>query len=603
MGIIHTKKISPVSLTLIVISAILLVSAYNLRWKNEQWQYAVHTDALHYYRYLPIIFIDQQFDAQEAPPDLVKGFAGTTILYTPFFGAACILSYFVGLPVDGYSMLFPIFISIGSLFYLIFGLYFFSKFLKFYISQEWVICFTLFVMVFGTIAFHYSVNAPGWPHLPAFGLICFLLYHFKKVTTVFNTSSIVAIIAGTSFLFFTRPTDCVIVLLAPFFATNHREFIEIFKKTLHEKKAIIIGALIAFVPMACQLAIYKIYKGEFIIWSYGSKEGFDFLHPEIVNVLFSYAKGFFVYTPVCFLGLFGLYRLYKVNRYLFAGIIIYMIINIYIISSWWSWNYGYCFGARAFIEHYPVFFLLLALLLDIKSNIRKAGIITIISFFIFLNLFQTYQAETGILDLDYKTDSKGYWNVFLRLDRGYSGKYYRYPVDESQENIVSRKVFFNDMEKKDSTWLNPYTQSDERSYSGTYSSKVNNVNNYSVGLRKYMNEIPYGRNVLIRASGWFFLPNKGTGSYFAISFVNQGKAVSFNPFGLDGGGEDKFNDWEYRIFEIYMPKLPRETEEDPNAQIEFYFFNNSTDNCYLDDLKIEFVEYKNLNRVIDVFWD
>lgn len=595
------KPLSLVSMTLILITITLFISDYNLRWKNEQWKYAVHTDAADYYRYLPMIFIDQEFDDQAENPSVIKYFAGTSIMYFPFFAVACAISFLVGLPVDGYSMLFPIFISIGTLFYLIFGLYYFAEFLKYYISRSWVICIILIVLTFGTIVFHYTVNTPGWAHIPAFGLVCYLLYQFRRIAVDFNRQSIISIIAGVSFLFFVRPTDVVIVILAPFLAGSFSDFLNTLKKVLKEKKSILIGLFLAAVPVICQIGIYKAYTGEFFIWSY-TNEGFAFLHPEINKVLFSYAKGLFVYTPICFLALFGLYRLYKINRYLFWGVLTYLILNVFIISSWWCWNYGYCYGPRAFIEHFPVFFFLLALLMDTKNFLLKISLISGIILLCFVNLFQIYQAENGIFDLDYKTDQKGYWNVFLSTEKGFSGKFYRFPVDESDENIVRRVSWFNDMEKKDTTWLNSNSQVNELAHSGNYASRVNKDCWYSVGLRKKLNEIPYKKNTIIRVSAWFLIPEKGCDSYFAISFVSDGKANSFMPFSMEGSFQD-FNKWEYHTIEIYMPKLPAKAEQNPTSIAEFYYFNNSDKSCYIDDLTIEFIEFKQLDRVLDLSWE
>jgi hypothetical protein len=595
------KIISPVSLTLILLTIILLVSDYNLRWKNEQWKYAVHTDAADYYRYLPMVFIDHKFDDQADNPSVIKYFVGTAVLYSPFFTIACAGSYFSGFPVDGYSIWFPILISIGTLFYFIFGLYYFSKFLKYYITPPWIIPVVLFTITFGTVAFHYTVNTPGWSHIPAFWLVCYLFYHFKKLMTDYNQLSIIAIIAGTSFLFFTRPTDVIVIVLAPFFADGLNSFFTIIKRVSAGKRTILIGICLALIPLLCQISIYKVYTGKFFIWSY-TKEGFDFLHPEITNVLFSYAKGFFVYTPICFLSLFGFFRLYKINLHLFYGILIYLVSTIYLVSSWWCWNYGYSYGARVFIEHYPIFFFLLALLLDVKNWFLKVFTIIFIVLLSALNLFQIYQAENGILDQDFKTNEKGYWDVFLSTEKGYSGKYYRYPVDERPENILKRISFFNDMEKKDTFWLNPGSQVTDISHSGDYSSKVNKDSWYSTGIREKLNNIPYSKNVLIRVSGWFFIPEKGSDSYFAISFVANCKSRGFYHFSLDGSTEN-FNKWEFHTFEMYMPKLSKEVEEDPETLVEFYYFNNSKMNCYIDDLNIEFLEFKKMDRVLDLSWE
>lgn len=590
---------SPISVTLILLTIVLLFCEYNFRWKNDQWRYAVHTDAADYYRYLPTVFITHHFDEQVANP--IKYFVGTAIMYSPFFAIACLASFIFGLPVDGFSLFFPVLISLGTLFYLILGLHYLSKFLKHYIAREWVIALLLVCIAFSTTAYYYTINAPGWAHIVAFALVSCLLFHLKKITTDVNSKSIFLLIAGTSFLFFVRPTDIIILLIAPFLSGSFTAFKDVLLQVFKFKRAIIIGFGLASIPLICQLGIYKAYSGEFFVWSY-TKEGFDFLHPEITKELFSYAKGFFIYTPICFLSLFGLFQLFKTNRFLFVGICIYLALNVYVISSWWCWNYGYSYGPRAFIEHYPLFFLLLGLLLDVKSKAQKVLVLSCIAIFTFLNLFQTYQTLNGILDQDFKTDKQGYWDVFLRMDKGYSGKFYRFPVNEQKENIVKRVIFSSDLETKDSTWLNPNSQVSDRAHSGALSSKVNKNNWYSSGIRKYLKDVPYTKNVLIRVTAWFYVPQKGSNSYFAFSFVNNGKAVNYSPFALDGY-TSHFGEWEQHVFELPMPKFSSKVEQDTSTQVEFYYFNNSDLDCYIDDLNIEFIEFKQMNRVLDLSWE
>lgn len=590
---------NPISITLISITLIFIVAEYNFAWKNEQWRYTVHTDAAHYYSYLPSVFIDHHFDENIENP--VKYFVGTAIMNAPFFGVACFGSYILGLPVDGKNALFTVSISLATLFYLVIGLYFFSKFLKYYISRTWVICLTISCIAFSTVAFYYTVHSPGWAHIPAFFLICFLLYHFKKIATTFNKKSIVAIVAGISLLFFVRPTDISILIITPFIAGDLKSFFVLSKQIFKEKTALFTGLALALIPLACQLGIYKAYSGHFFVWSY-TKEGFYFLSPEIFKVLFSYAKGFFVYTPICFLALFGIYYLFKKDKFLALGVGIYISLNIYIISSWWCWNYGYSYGPRAFIEHYPLFFLLLAILLDVKMLLQKILVVSFILFFTFLNLFQINQAVNGILDHDFKTDKKGYWDVFLSNKKGYSGKFYRYPLDESKNNIIQKLVFFNNMEVKDSSWLNPHSHVTDKAHSGIFSSKVNKDCWYSSGFTKKISEIPYNKNCFIRASGWFFIPKRGSNAFFLIDFSTNGESFNYNPHSIDGYIQ-KFNEWQYLVFELPMPRFSDEKIKNPETQIGFYLFNNSSIDCYLDDLKIEFIEFKKMERILDLSWE
>ncbi len=590
----------PVSSTLLFIAVIYCICDYNYSWKKERWKALVHTDAAHYYRYLPAIFIDHKLDDPVENPKVIKCYIGTPLFYAPFFGVAVGLSAGFDFPVDGYSFFFPVLISIGTLFYLLLGLHFFGKFLRFYFADPWVISLSLFALAFGTIAFYYTVNSPGWAHIVAFSLVSFILYHMKKLTVDYNRSGIMAIIIGSSCLFFTRPTDLTILVIAPFLTENFKSFLEILRKIGREKRTLFFSLLIAAIPGIFQISIYKAVTGKFIVWSY-SKEGFNFLHPEIINVLFSYTKGLFVYTPVCFLALFGLLRLYKLNFYLFTGVVLYLGLNIYIISSWWSWNYGYCYGARAFVDHYPLFFFLLALLLDSKSRMIKGVTFFLIMLLCPLNLFQIYQAANGLIENDIRTDAKGYWHVFLRTDRGFSGKYFRFPLDERPANVIKRTVWFNDMEKKDTTQPNSSTLTTEKAHSGGFSSKVDHLHPYSISIQKKLTEVPYHKNVFIRSSGWFHVTGRRSYSVLLINFTVNGEVINSSRFRLDDYLE-QYNTWEHQVFEIYMPKLDQKFPV-KDVLMELVYLNHSNIPCYVDDLKIEFIEFKKMDRILDISWE
>ena len=54
---------------------------------------------------------------------------------------------------------------------------------------------------------------------------------------------------------------------------------------------------------------------------------------------------------------------------------------------------------------------------------------------------------------------------------------------------------------------------------------------------------------------------------------------------------------------MYMPKLRKNKAIEANDNIEFYLFNNAEQYCYVDDLRIEFIEFKKLDRILDIWWD
>ena len=129
------------------------------------------SDVLNYYSYLPAIFIDQDlsFDyrhkkEQRNEKDVVLGSVaengnfipkmsiGAAILYCPFFLIAHWLSLLFGLPADGFSMLYSVFMCIGHLFYTFLGLLYLRKVLKLYFNDLVISC-TIVTIAFCTNLF------------------------------------------------------------------------------------------------------------------------------------------------------------------------------------------------------------------------------------------------------------------------------------------------------------------------------------------------------------------------------------------------------------------------------------------------------------------
>ena len=162
-----------------------------------------------------------------------------------------------------------------------------------------------------------------------------------------------------------------------------------------------------------QLIIYKIQTGNFLVYSYG-KESLDFSNPQMWKFLFSYRKGFFVYTAVFFLSMLGSWYFLKKNFFQFFWWFAFLTVVVFVLSSWWQWYYGGSFGSRVMIEYYVFFAIPLALLLQ-KNRYRKA-IAVVVVLLIFVCQFQTYQYRYGYLHWS-EMNKERYWDNFLRIDK------------------------------------------------------------------------------------------------------------------------------------------------------------------------------------------
>ena len=116
---------------------------------------------------------------------------------------------------------------------------------------------------------------------------------------------------------------------------------ETFKNKLNlawEHKFQILGAFILvgllFLP---QLLYYRIYAGEYFVNIYDDAGStLNLLNPRLGYVLSGFRKGWVIYSPLSILAVMGLIFTWKNQRVYFWPVLIYLVVNIYIIASFTS---------------------------------------------------------------------------------------------------------------------------------------------------------------------------------------------------------------------------------------------------------------------------
>jgi hypothetical protein len=186
------------------------------------------------------------------------------------------------------------------------------------------------------------------------------------------------------------------------------------KIRFHHWKYIMTVLVIIFIVVIPQLYYWKFISGKWIYFAYGD-ERFYFSDPKILKGLFSYRKGWLVYSPIMLLALGGFFFMKGKLREIRFPLIIFILLNWYMVFSWWCWWYGGGFGARALIESYVILALPMGAALDRIWAARrwfKYGAFAIMVFLVYLNLFQVRQYRTTLLHWD-STSRELYWKVFL----------------------------------------------------------------------------------------------------------------------------------------------------------------------------------------------
>jgi len=386
------------------------------KWEQTGTEALITWDVFGYYLYLPAAFIHQDMAKLEFKDELMKKYRpasdfhhafegptgkyvmkypiGMSILYAPSFFIGCLLAKISGYPVDGFSKPFQIALSFGSMFVGMIGLWFSRKSLLKYFD-DWSTGISLFLLVAATNYLENTAFAGAMAHNYLFTLYAILIYHTISWYEKPNWSS--SLIAGTciGLLTIARPTEIISVLIPIFWGIKNWSLMkERFQLWLQHKNKIIATAIIVFLIGCIQIMYWKIYTGQFLFYSY-QDQGFEFLSPHIFNVLFSFRKGLFVYTPIMLFAAFGMLILFKKYRSLFWGILVFLSINLYIVSSWHFWWYGGSYGNRGLVQSYAIMLFPFAAFIGVvlKSKILRSITFILSGFFIWLNLMLTWQAH------------------------------------------------------------------------------------------------------------------------------------------------------------------------------------------------------------------
>lgn len=427
-----------------IIIIILTVSIYTndiAYWKRADR--IICEDILHYYAYLPATFIYHDIELKfvsKKPSDFQQKFwpfhsplgkntimttMGMSILYAPAFLTTRAIMWVIGDESDGFSPPYRLGLVIGSIFYLLLSLFLLKKvLLKFFSPIATAI--SLIMVALGTNLAHYSTHEATMSHLYGFFLFSVFLYLVVKwhETPSIKYSIFIGLVSGLIVL--VRPSNILIGLVFIFWNSySLKSLVEKFKffvKNYVHLAIIILFALIIWVP---QLIYWKQLTGSYFFYSYGEKSNFFFNNPQIFNNLFSYRKGWFVYTPIMITAFIGLILLWKKHRGIVVPMLIFTVINIYVVSSWWSWWYGGGFGMRAYVETYALYSIGFAAfvqwIIGLRHYLVKIPLFVIIALFIAFNLFQTRQYYFGSIHYVGMT-KEAYWYQFLVLKP--HGEYY-----------------------------------------------------------------------------------------------------------------------------------------------------------------------------------
>ncbi|KAF0202112.1 MAG: hypothetical protein FD170_2083 [Bacteroidetes bacterium] len=569
---------------------------------------ALSWDVFGYYLYLPATFIyddpglenpewvDEVMEKYQPSATLyqlvngtdgkkvIKYTSGLALLYSPFFLIAHWIAPALGYPADGFSLPYQLILSLGGILWAIFGLIILRKLLL-RLFDDRTTAVTILLIGFGTNYFQLTAfDGTLLSQNFLFSLYAFLLYttirwyerpSLKRAFQMGLTCGLITLI---------RPSEIVCLLIPLFWnAGSWRQFIFRFKVMKTNINHVLSFLVPAIIVGSIQFIYWKTTTGNWIFYSYDNPgEGFRFFPPYIFEFLFSYRKGWFVYTPVMLFALAGFYHLYKRSKAWNFAILAYVLLDLWIVSSWSCWWYaGGSFSARAMLPTYVLLALPLASLVEVVFLHRLRWLAAFFGLaLIVLNLFQTWQFETGIIDKERMTKDY-YWAVFGKTNIDKDKLDELLLVERSTE---SRDTFKHKDRYEKRSLFGPSPVSSDT----TGALKLNGLNPYAPGPEIAYSDLTSFDHAWIYASVEVFIPESYQGQLprLVAAFHHKGEAYKYrsetiSPDSLKPG------DWNTISFYYLTPEV-----RTPHDNLKVYVWQREPSTIYIRNFNVEVWETK-----------
>jgi hypothetical protein len=608
-----------------LISVLILCIHFSLpRYTYNGFTREMDWDILSYYLYLPLVFLHNDlgikdysyvqhlFDQYHFSPTFYQASQaengnyvmmytmGLAMLESPFFFIGHLWAKIGGYPTDGFSFPYQFCVSTGMMLYLLAGIFLLRKILLRFFPDR-TVCIALILLVLGTNYFRELTDYNLGPHAVLFSLYCVLIYYTIKWHEEQRIKYAVVIGFAIGFLTLSRPTELICVMIPLFWNVYNRESLQQ-KLSLvknNGKQLLVLAGCVILVGIP-QMIYWKILTGSWIYNSYWNQQSFDIHESHLMKILFSFRKGWFVYSPLIIIAFAGFFLLGKEKlRQSQPAVYIFIALNLFLISHvpiWW--NAG-SFGQRFMVQSYAVlaipFTAFIHFLLSKKFLIRAAfgaaGLLLVL-----LNLFQTWQFVHWILPGDGIT-KEFYFATFLRTkdltEKETALLEMQRSFDPGQQFVndgsyQGRSIGYFNMDDVNTGYVESYPLDTAFAHSGKYAFRLNPEAIYSPTLKIPYSAITKKDHAWIRFTVWYYptSPIRECSADIVIHFTHNEKSYSYAGYHL-ADHSCELNTWN-KLSVDYLTPSPFGNEDEMSAYVWF----TGTKPLYIDDIHVEAFEKK-----------
>jgi len=521
---------------------------------------------------------------------IIKYSSGMSFLFAPFFFMAHWLAPVLNYKQDGFSAIYRVMIEGGMFLFSLIGLYYLLKILfNFFESKIAIIAFLL--IVFATNYLQLTVQYSLLTHVPIFTLYTVLIYYTIQWDKNNQWRSFFMIAISSGLITLIRPNEIICILIPILWNINN---IGTFKEKINwlfsSIPKLIFSIILFSTPVLIQMWYWKNGTHHWFYYSYQNPgEGFDFLSPYTQQFLFSFRKGWFIYTPIALMAMVSLLQVFSKNKGVFWAILIPCILSIYVVSSWSCWWYaGGSYSQRAILSIYPL--LAISLGYGVNYLMLKFNLASLIPFLMLLalNLFQAWQFKYDIIDHERMTFNY-YKKIFLKTKKPHDADKYLLvsrsaddfePLIDAQ-NYKEKLLTFYDYKTaptgKEYVYCNTIGKGDSLSLI------MNETNEFVDGINQQYFNITDQDHFWIKASLDIFIPeNYKAESPRIVVLFNHGENGTYkyrNKYLLNSAL--KINQWNHLEF-LYLTPEVRSIED----KFSVYLWHPSKEKVYIDNFRI-----------------
>lgn len=490
----------------------------------------LYGDALGYYMYLPATFIynnvetmydlpkdkgigtevlwyAEQMAKKKSPTgkDLNQYTYGIAFMELPFFFVAHTIERIRGHDGTGFTHTYENLLKISSVFYALMGLILVYRILKNMFSPQQSLLGVMLLFI-GTNMLWFTLHQAGMSHIPLFFLYAMLMLLTFELHKKPNKRKFIALGLTMGMITIIRPSDILCVLIPLLYNVHNiatfREKI-LFIKTHLLKATQMIAAFI--VPIIPQLLYWKATTGHYLFDSYTGQSFSYWKNPKIIEGLFYFSNGWLPYGPIMIFSLLGL-LLYKHFRKWAWCIWFIFPIYIYIIYSWYCFNYINGLGSRPMIHLYPLLAIPFTAFLQFIAKQRfavKAAFATVCVFCISINIgfsrlksFNLIRSEESNMAFNFR--------MFFKSELSYEDLFVKdFGAASPKESEVSKLSALSCLNFDDST-SGSYIP--DTVFHSKYLYKLSSEE-YSPGISIPYDKRKFGDAKWFRCSGKFMYPN------------------------------------------------------------------------------------------------